>query len=124
MNTSYGFSRELEDALQKSSLSLQRVFRKIVEVVRPYCGASHAIKAPNYRFYNSVQFCGMTPQSRKDCIRVGVTNDEARITSDVFEMERCSGEEAKWSQFSVDPHDPIQVIEAVRIILAVSRSVI
>lgn len=118
------FSPKLTNALRKSTPCLQQVFLQIIKQVAEETHCRHrSIKNPNYRFYSGGQFCGMTPQSRKDRIKVGITDGQARVTSDVLKMKRLKGVMAKWTEFDVDPHDLTEVTEAVRIITRVWESV-
>lgn len=124
-----GSSPKLEQALGDSSPDLHQAFVQIAGQVleKTHC-LCRAINAPNYRFFKDlgdreVQFCGITPMNGLDRIRVGVTNQEAGVTSTVVTLQRLTGEKAKWTEFDVDPHDPAQVVEAVRVIVRVSQAI-
>jgi hypothetical protein len=112
------FSERLAKALSNAEAPVQQAFLQIIEAVAPHCLEHHGTNRPDYRFYNELHFCGVTPQRRR--IKVGITNQDAKVSSPVFDMRPVK--RTKWAEFSVDPTIPAQIHEAIRVIVEVSRA--
>jgi hypothetical protein len=122
MDTQSGFPGKLARAFSKAEAPVQRAFLQIIEALAPHCLSHKGRDKPDYCFYlrpqYKGQFCGIVPQV--SLILVGVKNRDARVSSRILRLRVVPSDPA-WEECWVEPTDPTQIHEAIRIVVDVSR---